>query len=216
MPQSVVVDSVLIDEQVSVQNGNDSDIAIVLVRKMKNNKRSKGHSNEPIIAAVVKKEIPSSSSMSIVRKIQKRARRVSKKNSHVVRSYKGEMLICDECGYEANYRCHLVVHIFAVHLKIRSYKCKLCNKTFPYQRSRKAHLKRIHLNEKPFICDQCQMAFGTRYEVHSHWTYRHCRKRHFKCHLCDKKFKLANKLNQHKKSMIHRNRELSKNLHGQV
>ena len=82
--------------------------------------------------------------------------------------------ICEFCGKSYKIICHLKEHINLYHLKIKKFKCPLCDSSFGRKSTLNSHLK-THTGEKNFLCPifGCKKFFAEKGNMIIHF------KRHF-------------------------------------
>ena len=72
----------------------------------------------------------------------------------------------------------LNLHIHSIHLKLKSYVCDQCKKSFTQEGNLKRHVNAIHL--KPYECQQCKNSFTDERNME-----QHSKKIHLNCTDCD-------------------------------
>jgi Zinc finger, C2H2 type/Zinc-finger of C2H2 type len=102
---------------------------------------------------------------------------------------------CPECDREFTLNTHLNIHIKAVHLKEKPYKCEICGSAFAYKDSLSKHSLK-HSNERKFTCHLCPKTYIYRADLRVH-LQRHENIRNFSCNLCELKFFSNKHLKQH-------------------
>ncbi|XP_055676454.1 zinc finger protein 2 [Lutzomyia longipalpis] len=111
----------------------------------------------------------------------------------------------DEKGNLLIYKCSMCPKTFPrekslkshekSHMKRKGYSCTFCEKWFPSNSSRTRH-ERIHTGEKPFSCGICGRSFVQK-EILKRHVVVHSGDKPFKCSKCDKQFTQKEILRQH-------------------
>ena len=70
------------------------------------------------------------------------------KNVHEPRSDDVKVYQCQECGHTAREEIKLKTHIKAVHLKIKEYRCTLCNVQYTHRCNLQEHIGLRHMGYK--------------------------------------------------------------------
>lgn len=108
-----------------------------------------------------------------------------------------EPIECEICQRVYKGKSNFLVHI-RTHFYNKTYKCRYCDKTYPYQSTRSQH-EHIHLNEQ-HLCTLCGENFPLRLKLN-----RHTREKHgdpnvrYKCTLCPREFAKKGNLGKHMK-----------------
>uniref|UniRef100_A0AAG5CPP1 Uncharacterized protein n=1 Tax=Anopheles atroparvus TaxID=41427 RepID=A0AAG5CPP1_ANOAO len=115
---------------------------------------------------------------------------------HQAMPYRVRNYACKEPGCDARFfgRSALLSHTKSIHLRLRSYKCELCEKSFFTSGTLQSHRK-IHTT-KQYQCQTCRKMFLRQSDLLGHQT-THLDERPFSCKLCDKRFKSKNHLRNH-------------------
>ena len=95
-----------------------------------------------------------------------------------------EKVKCELCGFQTLRSYVLKQHVNVIHLKLRPYKCDICDKDFPYLYTKKIHMKSIHLI-KEFLCDQCEKRFESLQKLQRHEYAVHDIQHDLKIYKCD-------------------------------
>ncbi|CAG9804587.1 unnamed protein product [Chironomus riparius] len=72
--------------------------------------------------------------------------------------HSGLQYICDLCGSYFSMKPYLTSHVQKVHLKLKRFKCSMCNKSFIHRELLNYHIKK-HLNIRNYSCQFCQKTF---------------------------------------------------------
>lgn len=83
--------------------------------------------------------------------------------------------------------------------KKRNDQCRICNMLFKNPYHLRNHIERVHLKIKSYQCDICLKSFNAYFEIKAH-IKKHLTEKLFSCHLCPKKFKWGNSLRMHLRS----------------
>lgn len=139
-------------------------------------------------------------------------------------------MYCGHCATPITTLEFMIEHTKMHNEKVRTHRCLICNRTFPYDikflnhlRSHKKnqhricfcpdcgrkfsrpktlqdHIRFIHRNEALFCCSKCGQGFGSKSALNGH-VKRHIEGNKFQCPFCPKTFASHNLLNFHK--MVH-------------
>ena len=116
---------------------------------------------------------------------------------------------CVLCTKQFNSKRNFVRHHNAIHLKLKLYKCKICDKSYTDSTPLRYHMEIHKLNFEPnkrhFKCSECDKSFMLQRYLDHHKINAHTDKRKISCELCFKKFSSASKLQKHRS--IHHDRE---------
>lgn len=104
----------------------------------------------------------------------------SAKNKQKTANGKQKRHICQICGFTAQHKGHLNVHI-RKHTGERPYQCNKCSKTFSQSSSLNVH-QLIHVKQYEFRCVGCARGFIEEIEKLRH--EKVCKKRRYECYLC--------------------------------
>ena len=88
-------------------------------------------------------------------------------------------IMCSLCGHLSHSSTEYRVHKNKVHLKVRPFKCELCDGDFYSKQAMKNH-QMVHDDSRNFVCDVCSKAFKTVNLLNAHKIY-HGGERKFKC-----------------------------------
>uniref|UniRef100_A0A8C5MWX0 C2H2-type domain-containing protein n=1 Tax=Leptobrachium leishanense TaxID=445787 RepID=A0A8C5MWX0_9ANUR len=116
---------------------------------------------------------------------------------------------CTDCGKRFGHRSALVrhrklycsqrnansSHSSDLSKTLRSYKCGICQETFPSPEELKKHLA-SHTGERRFRCHECGRAFSSNFYLVRHQR-THTGERPFSCPQCGKSFKCSSVLHRH-------------------
>ena len=106
---------------------------------------------------------------------------------------------CDQCTGSFTLKRYLVLHKKYVHLKIRPYKCNVCEKSFPTMQKLSSHeISHNKTKSAIYTCDQCPGTFTLKESVGRHKKTVHQKILPHKCNICDKSFANMSKLKRHK------------------
>ncbi|XP_063698544.1 zinc finger protein 260-like [Culicoides brevitarsis] len=160
-------------------------------------KMEKIEAKEPEISEVASKESPEKSSNLpyICTICDKRFKVPSSLLTHAKIHTEDRKFSCDKCNAKFKRREHLRIHVNGVHLKLKPFKCEICDRTFSQIGDRNVHMKshsdqkehscticnkkfrlvkalrthlRIHTGEKPYSCTFCQKSFTTYMAMAAH------------------------------------------------
>ncbi|XP_060074632.1 zinc finger protein 658B-like [Ylistrum balloti] len=104
---------------------------------------------------------------------------------------------CKLCEKTFPFASGLRIHMMAHSGKL-PYTCKICGKRFPYLESVKSHM-RLHTGERPFTCDICGKSFAYRHNHDDHYR-THTGDKPYKCDRCDSAFTWKSALHRHHKT----------------
>jgi len=109
--------------------------------------------------------------------------------------------LCDECGFKAASRPHLVKHIYRHHnAKKGHFKCKECDKSYSKGSALKAHVQGHHRKEGDplFVCHICGKSYTVQKNMRDHITRVHeTEKVMYHCKGCKETFRFARNFNRH-------------------
>ncbi|XP_070499480.1 zinc finger protein 883-like [Chironomus tepperi] len=100
--------------------------------------------------------------------------------------HSGLRYICDLCGSCFSMKPYLTSHVQKVHLKLKRFKCSMCNKSFIHRELLNYHIKK-HLNIRNYSCQFCQKTFVRKACALIHERI-HKNERPFSCKYCDRQF----------------------------
>lgn len=103
---------------------------------------------------------------------------------------------CRKC-YSSRHKLHY--HIKNSHVKMPSFQCDQCDKSFKFSQQLKIH-RIVHTDEKP-RCYICNKTFLTKYNLQSHLT-SHVSSKSFECDICGIKFTYKRNLYIHLKRHV--------------
>ena len=98
-----------------------------------------------------------------------------------MKEFKCQINKCREVFYR---RRDLKDHFNAVHLKLKNYPCKFCEKPFPTESNRKRHVVLVHEKERKYVCHICWTDFQTDQHLTNHKNEVHFKIKQ-KCEYCD-------------------------------
>jgi uncharacterized Zn-finger protein len=131
---------------------------------------------------------------------KKKSRKISrtKVKGSSTKKYENK-LNCNDCGDSFIYKSHLLMHINAVHLKLKPYQCDLCEMSFARKGGLNRHVKAIHQKIRPFECDQCKKTFSQKRYLKYHMQNSNCKnlKKKYKCKECENSFVRKDSLKYH-------------------
>lgn len=104
--------------------------------------------------------------------------------------------ICDICHKNFTEKYYLSDHIQSVHLKVKSFPCKICGLVSSTSSNRRKHEK-LHDNKFSFVCHECNKSFKEKGGLKAHITSVHSETKPFICDLCNNSFKLLSYLKTH-------------------
>ena len=104
------------------------------------------------------------------------------------------------CDHKASQKAHLEYHVNAIHLQLKDFKCKECQKSFVDKNHLTTHINRAHLKTKSIKkCPKCKKDFAF---LSQHMKDMHNEKnREFSCDICNYVAKRKTHLTQHKNSV---------------
>ena len=111
---------------------------------------------------------------------------------------------CPQCHYKTHRNDHMKLHIDAVHLGLKPYKCDICGESFTQPTHVRTHKKHVHNdNEDPrFQCDECLKFFRGNRDLNEHKIRMHSDIKRFKCEVCDHRTNSSQALKRH--AFIHK------------
>lgn len=117
------------------------------------------------------------------------------KNIHLGIKHK-KSLECDLCGFKAIAKCKLVPHMNSQHLKVRPYKCHICDYDDIEKRLLNQHIKLFHGPNGPvkYKCPKCEKAMCSSTALRQHIIAIHDG---IQCKICDRSFKNEESLQIH-------------------
>ena len=80
---------------------------------------------------------------------------------------------------------NLNMQIDAVHTKIKSHMCSICNYSFSQKKSLKEDIESVHERKKPHNCSICSYTFAKKLNLQKHIESVHARIKPHKCPICD-------------------------------
>ncbi|KAG5669674.1 hypothetical protein PVAND_017557 [Polypedilum vanderplanki] len=93
---------------------------------------------------------------------------------------------CDLCGSSFKVKAYLTSHVQKVHLKLKRFKCSMCEEAFIHRELLNYHVKK-HLNIRNFSCQFCQKTFVRKSCAIIHERI-HKNERPYSCAYCNKTF----------------------------
>ena len=121
------------------------------------------------------------------------------KKSHASDGKEKQLFCCEYCVKQFQTLPRLKGHINMVHLKIKNFPCKQCDKSFFRKYNLQEHTRTEHSDGiKKFLCADCGNCYLTSKRLHLHNKTMHGSK-NFKCDKCHKCFALQRLLNEHVK-----------------
>ena len=77
---------------------------------------------------------------------------------------------CPHCEYKSSRNEHMQMHIDAVHLGLRPFKCDVCDKDFTQKTHLRTHQKNVHENvqDTRFKCDECSKFYQSNQQLREH------------------------------------------------
>lgn len=146
-------------------------------------------------------------------------------------------MYCLHCPQQILTMNFMIAHTRSHNEKIKTHRCLICNKTFPYDEKFLSHLRNhkknqhkicfcekcgrkfskprlmedhirfIHNKESLFCCPECGQGFGSKSALNGH-IKRHVEGNKYQCPFCPKAFSSHNLLNSHK--VVHSTDRVSK------
>ena len=93
-------------------------------------------------------------------------------------------LICETCDYTTSLKASLVIHVKAVHEKLKDFQCDQCDYTTLQKESLLNHAKVIHEKLKDFQCDECDYTTSLTASLAIHVKAVHEKLKDFQCDEC--------------------------------
>ena len=132
--------------------------------------------------------------------IEKVTKKVIKKNVKKRMKKDPLQLICQHCTKQFTCSSHLQLHIDRVHLKIKNYPCKECDKAYTVLPNLKHHMSVEHSDgNAKFQCDNCGEYFLTTRNLKLHKETHDAKI--LKCMQCIKMFSKQHRLDKHVKEV---------------
>lgn len=110
-----------------------------------------------------------------------------------------KLYACGQCEKKFTRLYTLTLHKRAIHEKIRSNICGICDKSFMTSTNLKHHLT-LHSGKRPFSCthsNSCAKSFNTKSDLEQHIKFIHTKIRDFFCPECGKSFTTSAILKDH-------------------
>jgi len=96
---------------------------------------------------------------------------------------------CELCDFKSHSKCKLIIHISAVHNKIKDYVCDRdnCNARFSTKSDLTRHQNFVHNKIKDYVCDRdnCNARFSTKSKLTRHQNSVHDKIKDFMCNIED-------------------------------
>ena len=111
---------------------------------------------------------------------------------------------CPHCEYKSSRNEHMQMHIDAVHLGLRPFKCDVCDKDFTQKTHLRTHQKNVHENvqDTRFKCDECSKFYQSNQQLREHTERVHLKMKLLHCEVCGKGWNSKQELNRH--SFVHK------------
>ena len=111
---------------------------------------------------------------------------------------------CPHCQYKTCRNTHMKLHIDAVHLGLKPYKCDICGESFTQPTHVRTHKKNVHndIQDPRFQCDKCLKFCQDKRSLNEHKIRIHSEMKRFQCEVCDHKTNSSKELKRH--SFIHK------------
>ena len=90
---------------------------------------------------------------------------------------------CEMCPMKFARKKALINHMKEEHMKIKTFKCKDCSKSFSTKYYKERHEKQDHCAEKPFqkyTCNECKTSYEEKEQIESHINSVHLNERPYK------------------------------------
>ena len=109
---------------------------------------------------------------------------------------------CGLCKKQLSSKSNFIKHRNAVHLKLKLYQCKICDKSYTDSTPLRYHMELHKLDfestkDKSFQCSDCDKAFLLKRYLYHHKINAHTDKRIRSCKLCSVKYKSDGHLRKH-------------------
>jgi len=104
---------------------------------------------------------------------------------------------CHLCDKSFSQKSHLMQHQRTVHTNVNCRACLTCGKTFTDKGTLNKHIKTVHQKLKTYKCNECQKEFGEAGNLKTHINQVHKKLKLYKCNECGKEFGRAEHLKTH-------------------
>lgn len=76
--------------------------------------------------------------------------------------------VCSFCSLEFRAKKHMLIHVAAVHEKVKQFKCNECGKEFTSKSNGQRHLEIVHEGKRPYTCNLCMQTSSTSGNLKAH------------------------------------------------
>jgi KRAB domain-containing zinc finger protein len=87
------------------------------------------------------------------------------------------------------------------HLKMKPFRCMLCQKDFGLNSDLQIHIERVHEQKKRFQCELCKFTSFHHIDLRRHIECVHEKMKPFKCNICLLEFGLKGNMLSHKNNV---------------
>lgn len=112
-------------------------------------------------------------------------RRICDLRRHMWKHSSVKRFTCDICDYGSDKRGNIISHM-RKHTKDKNYVCSVCGKLYKTEQSLKLHVRTAHLKLRPFKCDVCDYSASQPVHLRRHQVLHHGagERRRYRCAFC--------------------------------